>query len=124
MWFFHCDTITITGVAVALSAIASDGSVIDIGTVTTNGYYGTFGKEWTPPNEGTYQIIASFAGDDSYGSSGASTVISVGPAPTTPETPQYPVPIDYTMTIIYAAIAIIVAVVVAVVAAVIVLRKR
>ena len=115
---------TITGVAVALSAIASDGSVIDIGTVTTNGYYGAFGKEWTPPNEGTYQIIASFAGDDSYGSSGASTVISVGPAPTTPQTPQYPVPIDYTMTIIYAAIAIIIAVVVAVAVAVIVLRKR
>jgi hypothetical protein len=33
---------TITGVPVTLTAIASDNSVIDIGTTTTNGYYGTF----------------------------------------------------------------------------------
>ncbi|HJW28317.1 MAG TPA: PQQ-binding-like beta-propeller repeat protein, partial [Saprospiraceae bacterium] len=87
---------TITGVPVILTAIASDGSVTEIGTVTTNGYYGTFGKEWTPPNEGTYQIIASFAGDDSYGSSGAATTISVGPAPTEITIPEQPTPPDYT----------------------------
>ena len=72
---------TITGVPVTLTAVDSDGNWIDIGTTTTNGYYGTFGIEWTPPDESKYEIIASFEGDDSYGSSGASTFVSVGLAP-------------------------------------------
>jgi len=117
---------TVIGVPVALTAIASDGSVIDIGTVTTNGYYGTFSMAWTPPDEGTYEILASFAGDDSYGSSSAATAVSVGPAPepiTFPEQPQQVIP-DYTMTIIGAAIAIIIAVAIAVALAVLILRKR
>jgi hypothetical protein len=42
----------VVGVPVKLTAIASDGSVVDIGTVTTNGYYGTFSKAWTPPKQG------------------------------------------------------------------------
>ncbi len=79
---------TITGVPVSLNAMGSDGSIINIGTVTTNGYYGTFSKAWTPPSEGTYTVMASFAADDSYGSSEAATAITVGPASepiTTPE---------------------------------------
>ncbi len=76
---------TITGVPVTLTAIHEDGTVADLGTTTTNGYYGTFGKAWTPTEEGTYEIIASFAGDDSYGSSASSTFVIVGPAPTPAE---------------------------------------
>jgi hypothetical protein len=106
---------TITGVPVTLAAIGSDGSVIDIGTVTTNGYYGTFNKEWIPPAEGSYEIIASFAGDDSYGSSVASTAISVGPAPAEIIIPEQVTPPDYTMTIIGTGVAVIVAVAIAVV---------
>jgi hypothetical protein len=68
---------TITGVTVYLTAIDSDNNVYDLGTVTSNGYYGTFGYAWTPSEEGLYEIIASFMGDDSYGSSVASTYISV-----------------------------------------------
>ena len=64
---------TITGVPVTLTAIADDGTVTDIGTVTTNGYDGNFAFAWTPPAEGVYTIMASFAGDDSYGSSTAYT---------------------------------------------------
>jgi len=115
---------SITGVPVTLTAIGSDGSVIDLGSVTTNGYYGTFGKAWTPPKQDTYNIIASFAADDSYGSSNAATYVTVGPAPTTPSTPEIPTAVDYTMTITYAAIAIIIAVVLAVAVAVLLLRKR
>jgi hypothetical protein len=115
---------TITGVPVALTAIKSDGSVIDIGTTTTNGYYGTFGYEWTPPDEGTYTVLASFAGDDSYGSSSAATSLSVGPAIATPSTPEIPTPVDTTMVIIGTGVAIIIAVVIAVAVAVLLLRKR
>lgn len=118
------DNETVIGVPVSLTAIGSDGSVIDIGTVTSNGYYGTFGKEWTPPAEGTYEIIASFVGDESYGSSAASTIISVGPAAAPIEVPEQIVPPDYTMTIVYAAIAIIIAVIISVAIAVLILKKR
>jgi hypothetical protein len=72
---------TITGVPVKLTAIASDGSVTDIGTTTTDGYSGAFGHAWTPTEEGTYKIVASFEGDDSYGSSLSTTFVTVGPAP-------------------------------------------
>jgi hypothetical protein len=115
---------TISGVPVWLTAIAEDGNVIDIGNVTSNGYYGTFSKSWTPPAEGKYEIIANFVADDSYGSSAASTAVTVGPAPEKIDVPQQTTPPDYTMTIIGAAIAIMLVVVISVVAAVLILRKR
>ncbi len=116
--------VTMTGVPVMLTAIDTDNNAVDIGVATTSAYYGTFEMAWTPPEEGTYKIVASFAGDDSYGSSGASTAVSVGPAPETPEPSEPQVIPDYTMTIIGAAIAIMVVVIIAVAIAVLVLRKR
>ncbi|HLN44947.1 MAG TPA: PQQ-binding-like beta-propeller repeat protein [Candidatus Sulfotelmatobacter sp.] len=113
---------TITGVPVALTAIAADGSAVNLGTVTTDGYYGTFSKTWTPDKEGDYKIIASFAGDESYGSSSASDSLTVGPAPATTDTGQQPeitVP-DYTLTLIVGFIAVIIAVAIAV----LILRKK
>jgi hypothetical protein len=98
--------IQMTGVPVVLTAVGSDGTVIDLGTVTTNAYYGTFSKSWTPPAEGDYTIIVSFASDDSYGSSAASTVVSVGPAPAAVQFPEQITPPDYTMTIVGTGIAI------------------
>ncbi len=96
-----------------------------MGTVITDGYYGTFTKTWVPDKEGDYEIIASFAGGDSYGSSGASTSISIGPAPVTTDNSQQQITVpDYTMTIVYGVIAIIIAVVVSVAIAVLLLRKR
>jgi hypothetical protein len=84
---------TITGVPVMLTAIDSDNNVYDLGTVTSNGYYGTFSHAWTPPEEGLYEIIASFMGDDSYGSSVAATAVNVGPAPS-PAVPIEPEPTE------------------------------
>jgi hypothetical protein len=71
----------IDGVEVMLTAFDEAGNYIDIGTTTTNGYYGSFGHAWTPPDEGTYEILAQFAGSESYGSSGAATKVVVGAAP-------------------------------------------
>ena len=70
--------VTMTGVPVKLTAIGSDGTVINLGTATTNAYYGTYGLTWTPTKADTYTITASFDGSDSYGSSSAATSISVG----------------------------------------------
>ena len=113
---------TITGVPVTLTAIASDGSVVNIGKTTTEGYYGTFGLEWTPPEQGTYKIIASFEGDDSYGSSGAATYVSVGPA----SSPNVPI-VPETETALLTTLAIIAVVAVVAVVTVVgywILRKR
>lgn len=71
---------TIIGVPITLTALDSNGNVLNIGKATTNGYFGTFSLAWTPPHEGTYEIMASFAADDSYGSSAAATSLSIGQA--------------------------------------------
>jgi hypothetical protein len=63
--------VTMTGVPVVLTAIDSNGTVINIGTAITDAYDGTFGIAWAPPNEGTYKIEAFFAGTSSYDSSSA-----------------------------------------------------
>lgn len=115
---------TLTGVTVKLTAIDSNGNSIDIGTVVTSGYYGTFSKAWTPPNEGDYQIIASFAGDDSYGSSSASTGISVSAAASTTPSPT-PLAIasnpPYEMYTVGMGIAIIIAIAIV---GLLILRKK
>ena len=116
--------LTITGVPVILTAIGADGSFVDLGTVTTNGYYGTFSKTWTPSKEGDYQVIAQFAGDDSYGSSSAGTSLSVGPAVESPSTPEVPTPVDYSMLLYGILAAVVIAIVLALVAILVVLRKR
>ncbi len=99
---------TITGVPVKLCAIKGN-DVIDLGTVTTNGYYGTFSFAWEPPEEGTYTIVATFEGDESYGSSAAATAITVGPAPPTPE---YPTPTDYMPMLTILAVAVVIAIII------------
>ena len=114
---------TITGVPVILTAIDSNGNSVNIGTATSNGYYGTFSFTWTPELEGDYQILANFAGDESYGSSGASTAIVVGQAPTetpSPTTSSLTMP-PFEMYTIGAAAATIIAIAIA---TVLILRKR
>ncbi len=117
---------TITGVPVVLTAMAADGTVTDLGTTTTNGYYGDFGYTWTPPNEGQYRVIASFAGDESYGSSAASTTLSVGPAATSAPTqsPSTASQVDYMPTLTGILAAVVVAIIVSVIALAVVLRKH
>jgi hypothetical protein len=115
---------TITGVPVLLTALGSDNSYYDLATVTSDGYYGTFEFAWTPPKEGTYKIIASFNGDDSYGSSSAATAVTVGPAPAPIEIPPTTEPVDYTMLLYGILAAVIIAVIASLAALAIVLRKR
>jgi hypothetical protein len=117
-------TETITGVPVTLTALDSNGNVIDIGVATTNGYYGTFSFAWTPPHEGTYTIMASFAADDSYGSSAASTAVAVSAAPAVSPTATASSPLanpPYEMYTLGTGIAIIITVIVV---GLLILRKR
>jgi hypothetical protein len=60
-----------------LTAILSDGSTIEIGTIYSDSK-GFFATHWkTPTTVDVYKIQASFAGDDAYWSSEAMTAVSV-----------------------------------------------
>jgi hypothetical protein len=113
-----------TGVQVTLTAIGSDGSVTSIGTTTTNAYYGTFNMPWTPPKEDTYEIIASFAGDASYGSSSASTGATIGPAAEEPTQVEPTAPTDIT-PLYYGIAAAVIAIIIAIaIVGMLILRKH
>ena len=118
---------TLTGVPVTLTAIDSNGNPTTIGTVTTNAYYGTFAYTWTPPTAGDYKIIASYAGDDSYGSSSAGTDLTIGAAASiAPTTALTTINFDtinnsLTTTVIAGVIAIIIAIAIV---ALLILRKK
>jgi outer membrane protein assembly factor BamB len=69
---------TITGVPVYLYAVDPNGESVEIGLVTSDGYSGTFAFDgWTPKVSGLYTITATFMGDESYGSSSATTYLTV-----------------------------------------------
>lgn len=78
---------TITGVPVSIDATDPNGNPIHIGDVTTEGYSGTFGFTWYPETAGQYTITATFMGDDSYGSSFATTYAIVSEAAADTPTP-------------------------------------
>jgi hypothetical protein len=68
-----------TGVPVYLTAIGPNGEAVDVGS-TISDMGGSYGLLWTPPTEGKWTIMATFAGSDSYGSSYATAYLGVGPA--------------------------------------------
>jgi len=130
------------GVPVKLTAVDPTGHFVDIATVTSD-IGGSYGASWIPTTEGIYQITATFEGSKAYGSSFATTYMTVGPAnaavPTTtptetvpptqtPETTATPTPVAEpgnfftTETLLIIGAAVVIVVVVA--AAAVLLRKR
>jgi hypothetical protein len=113
---------TMEGVPVSLDAVDPNGNYMHIGDVTSDGYTGAFGFTWEPETVGQYTITATFMGDESYGSSLASTYVTVSEAPpeqTTAPTPTISMP-PFELYTLGSAIAIIAAIAVAV----LLLRKR
>lgn len=82
---------TVTGVPVTLTAVNSNGQTTTIGQ-TTSDMYGNYGITWTPQAQGEYQIVANFAGDNSYGSSSSSTYVYVGTQASSPTVSASPNP--------------------------------
>ncbi len=78
---------TVTGVSISIDAVDPNGNYIHIGDVTSDGYSGTFGYTWQPEISGQYTVTATFMGDDSYGSSFATTYVDVTEAPAISLTP-------------------------------------
>jgi len=110
----------VTGVQINLYVLDSNGNYREIGT-TISDAFGTFTYTWTPDIPGEYKLYACFDGSNSYWSSSASAgfYASEASGPTAP--PQYPQPIDNTMTIVGMGIAVIIAIAIAVV---LIIRKR
>lgn len=81
---------TVTGVPVKLTAFDSNGGMVDLGYVTSDGS-GVYTKMWTPENEGEYRIVASFEGSKSYWTSYAETTVGVGPPSATQATDLTPI---------------------------------
>lgn len=106
---------SVTGVPVKLQAIASDGTATEIGTAISD--LNGFVFSWNQPKEGVYKIVASFAGDDSYGSSTASTGLLVGSGSTSGNSSGSS---SLELYIIVATIVILIAIVIAIV----LLRKK
>ena len=111
------------GVEVSLDAIDPNGNFVNIGTTTSDatGYYSYM---FTPEVPGHYQIIATFAGSKSYGSSYATTAIGVDEAPEASPEPTPPPESVADQYFVPASIGIIIAIVVVGLVVILLLRKR
>jgi outer membrane protein assembly factor BamB len=111
-----------TGVPVQLRAMSSDGSITELGTVTSD-LKGHFEYLWTPPTQDTYKIMASFNGDDSYWGSWEETGLGVTLVQSTTSEAQG-VQTDIS-TLLYGILAaVVVAIIIGIVAIFVALRKR
>jgi hypothetical protein len=117
----HAIPADVTGVPVSLDTLDPNGNFVHIGDVTTDGMSGTFGYTWEPEVPGQYKVIATFMGDGSYGSSFATTYVSVVEAPPTSPTPEPQTPPDSIPYVIGIGIAILIAVIIF---GVLLLRKK
>jgi hypothetical protein len=114
-----------TGVPVTLDAVDPNGNFIHIGDVTSD-ITGAYGCEFTPQVPGQYQIIATFAGSNSYGPSFAQTYLAVGDAAATPAPTAAPQTNLATTTDImtYMALGVIAIIIAIAIVGVLLLRKR
>jgi hypothetical protein len=116
---------TATGVTVQLSAIDPNGNYVQIGNATSD-TTGTYHFTWTPPNiPGTYNIIATFAGTNSYSGSCSETATVVTQAASAPASPT-PTPTSVADMYFVPAIAgiFVLIIIVAIVLALLMLRKH
>ena len=120
--FYH--NVTVTGVPVSIDVIDPNNNYFHLSTVTSD-EKGNFGYSWNPTISGQYKITATFAGDDSYGSSSATAYAAVTDSVTTAPT-QQPVSLDHmTSSLTYIVVAGVVAIIIAIaIVGVLILRKR
>jgi len=112
-----------TGVPVKIEVIDANNNRRTMGTATSD-TLGTFTLAWTPDIEGEFKVIARFEGSESYWPSAAATSFVVDPAVAPTQAPEYPQPIDNTMTIVGVGVAILAAVVIGFVALALLLKRK
>jgi hypothetical protein len=113
----------VTGVTVALNVIDSNGNYRTIGT-TTSDSSGMFTYAWAPDIEGSYTVIATFAGSTSYyGSFAETSFYAIAPAATaTPQPTAAPSTAD--LYFLPAIIGLFVAMIIGFLLVILLLRKR
>ena len=112
-----------TGVKVSIDVVDQNGNYRNIGT-TTSDSSGMFSYTWKPDIEGTYNVVATFAGSESYWPSHAETSFVVDPSPATASPyPEIVLP-PTEMYLMGATAAIIVAIAIVGVLLALMLRKR
>jgi hypothetical protein len=104
---------TAIGVPVSIDVVDSNGNYRNIGS-TTSDANGVFSFTWTPDIQGSYAVIATFKGSESYYPAHAETSFAVmGAAPTPSPQPVAAAPAPVEMYFVGSTIAIIIAVAVA-----------
>jgi outer membrane protein assembly factor BamB len=113
---------TFKGVEVSIDVVDANNNYRNIGKATTdaNGFYSL---QWTPDIEGKYTVIARFAGTKGYWPSVSETAFAVDPVTQT-QTPEYPQPVDNTMTVLGVGVAILLAVIIGFIALALLLRRK
>ncbi len=112
------------GVPVSLDTIDPNGNLVHIGDVTSD-THGNYGYTFTPKIPGTYQIIATFAGTNSYGSSSATTYLGIAEASAPTATPtQLPTSVADTYFVPAIAGLFVLIIIVLIVVVLLMLRKR
>ena len=116
-----------SGVPVTISVIDPNGNLVNLGTATSdvNGFYSfQVNPDMLTAGAGTYTVIASFAGSNSYGSSNAESAFTINSAAPTasPQPVAAQPPTD--MYILGAAVAIIIAIAIVGIVLFITIRKR
>lgn len=111
------------GVPVSIDVIDANGNYRNIGTATSDSS-GMFSFTWQPDIEGTYTVIATFAGSESYWPSYAQTTFVVDPAPATPEPAATPIASLADTYFIPAIAGLFIAIIAVGILMVLLLRKR
>jgi len=112
-----------TGVPVKLETLDPNGNFYEIGNATSDAS-GNYACAFTPDVPGTYTIVATFEGSNSYYGSYAETFINVAEAPQASPTPTPPAPSMADTYFLPATIGIIIAIIAGVAVIVLMLRKR
>jgi hypothetical protein len=110
------------GVPVSIDVLDANGNFRNIGTVSSDAK-GIFSLEWEPDIPGKYVVYATFGGSKSYYGSFDETSFVVDEVVVEPA-PEYPQPVDSTMTIVYAAVGLGVLIAVGFAVLWLLLRKR
>ena len=114
---------TATGVPVLIDAVDPNGNNVHIATVTSD-TSGTFNYMWTPDIAGKYIVTATFAGDNSYGSSWAETAVGVTQAPQASATPTTITSVQQSPTDMYLAVSTIAIIIAIAIVGFLLLRKK
>jgi hypothetical protein len=113
------------GVPVTISVTDSNGNYRNIGNTTTD-LSGNFGFAWKPDIPGSYQIVATFTGSNSYGSSSSTAYFNVQEPPTSTTSPaaETPVSMAEQYFLPLAVFMIVAIIVIGAMLAILLLRKR